>query len=496
MTKTLTTVLAPRLARSVVILTAAIAGSSLPAFAQPADRPAAFLSAVNTAIANAPASPTRLFYEAELVNDGGTWIFDVEVATPNASSVSEFEIHATTFAILDSETNAPSASKQAKILGIFNLLPQSTTSLAQAITIITPYTPDGSVLRKVEMDIQNAHAAYEFEFISADGQNVQKLKVDAVTGAASGDSGGGGGGGGGPLPGATTLAQANQIALALYPNGKLIETEYDSDRNLWEVRLNTAMGEARKIKIDAATGAVLEDNADHRSSEDRAEDRLKLNGAGSASITLAQAMQFALAAAPGSTPVKAEWEFEHGVLIAKVIVQETAGLRTFLFNATTGAAITPTPPTPPVADPAAMLSVARASELAVIAVPGAVAIEAEYETQGGRPFYEVKVINTNPLRLRKVIIDGRTSAVWDITVLPMSTAFIARVQQILTRVPAITKTFRQAQNAALATLGDGQVRSIELEPEGSGLSYHIKVLIGEKTFELSVNPNTLAVKPK
>lgn len=483
-----------RLACLVVILTAATAGPSLPAFAQPADRPAAFLSAVSTAIANAPASPTRLFYEAELVNDGGTWIFDVEVATPNASSISEFEIHSTTFAILDSEINSPSASKQAKVLGIFNLLPQATTSLAQAMMIITPYTPDGSLLRKVEMDIQNAHAAYEFEFISADGQSVQKLKVDAVTGAASGNSGGGGGGG--PLPGATTLAQANQIALALYPGGRLIETEFDNDRNLWEIRLTAFTGEPRKIKIDAATSAVLEDNADHRSSEDRAEDRLKLNGIGSAGITLAQAMQLALAAAPGSTPVKAEWEYEHGVLIAKVIVQETAGLRTFLFSAANGATFTPPPLTPPVADPAAMLSVARASELAVIAVPGSVAVEAEYETQGGRPFYEVNVIGINPLRLRKVTIDGRTSAVWDITVLPMSTSFISRVQQILTRLPTITKTFRQAQNAALATLGDGQVRSIELAPEGSGLRYEIKVLVGEKTFELTVNPNTLAVKPK
>lgn len=480
----------PRIRRAAVL--AIVLGTGGIALAQPADRPAAFLSAVNTAIANAP-PPAHLFYEAELVNDGGTWIFDVTVAPANAASVSEFEINASSFAILNAESKAPSSGKQAKILAVFNLLPQATTSLAQALTIITPYTPDGTQMRKVEMEVESAPATFQFEFASPDGSIVKQLKVDAVTGAATGGSGGGGGM---PPPGGTTLTQANQIALALYPNSKLVGTEFDDDRNLWEVRLVTAGGDDRKVKIDAATGNVLEDDTDHRSSEDHADDRLVLNGLAGAGITLAQATQLALTAVPGSTPVKSEWEYEHGVLVAKVIVQETAGLRTLFFAASNGSPVTPTPPAAPEPDPIAMISPARATELAVLAVPGSVPVEVEYESQGGRAFYEVKTIKTNPLRLRKIIIDARTSMTWDITILPMSSTYIAKAQQNLVRRQGIIKSFRDAQLAALNVLGSGQIKSMELEPEGSGLIYRAKVLVGEKLFDLTIDPNTAAVRPQ
>lgn len=465
---------------------AVILASSLaaPVLAQPADRPAAFTQAINTASA---VSAGWHFYEAKLENDDGTWIFDIEFFSLNGSMQLEYELDASTFAILKSETNSTTSAQQTEFAAIIAKLGTAAVTPAQAIAAAAPRTPAGAFMDRIEREIEHTALVYKFDF-----SNSQRVIIDATTG----NPASGGGNPTPPDPSDPQVAAIIQAALTAYPNAKILEVEFESDDNRWEVKLLTAQGLARKLRISTA-GAILSDEIATRSREEKCEDRLKTTSIAGATVTLEQAAQIAAAAAPGATPFKTEWEFEKGVLLIKVDLIDSAGVRTTYVNATTGAIVTKSAPPAPTPEPAPVITPAAAVAAALAANTDSIAIEVEMEPEGGRQFYKVRTLTTAmPLRLRENVIDGKTGKVWSTTLLPMSTSYLIKARRILNLSPTATRTFLNAQQAALAALGDGQIRSIELEPEGSALFYKIEVLVGAKTFKLLMNASTGAIKPQ
>jgi uncharacterized membrane protein YkoI len=468
---------------SALILSAAC-GSVL---AQPANRPAAFQTAIAAAAAQAPGWP---FYEASLENDGGQWLFEVHVVAANGSSMLEYEVDPSSFAVLRSRPKSLSSSKISQIQATLGQLGTATVTVGQAITIAAARTPDGTLMQHVELGIESSHLSYKFEFVGA--TDVQRVVVDATTGQPAS-----GGGGVPPAGGDVTLDQAIQGALAVYPGAKILESEFEASDARWEIRLVTAQGEVRKVRISVA-GALVSDDAHRRGREDAADDRLRAIAMQSATITLAQAKGIAEAAAPGAIAVKAEWEFEHGVLLAKVTVQDSAGVRIVFVNAASGSVVTPTPDPAPVPPGAPIVDIAAAATTGAAANPGSAAISSEMETKGGRAFYKVKTLSrTTPLRLREVVVDGKTGVVWSNTLMPMASTYLPTAQRIVALLPGATRSFANARQIALATLGDGVVESIELEPEqGTFLAYSVDVIVGQKTFRLVVDSRTGAIRPK
>lgn len=467
------------------IITLAASALTAPALAQPADRPAAFTQAINTASA---VSAGWHFYEAKLENDDGVWIFDIEFFSLNGSMQLEYELDASTFAILKSETNSATSAQQAEFAAIITKLGTATVTPAQAIAAAAPRTPAGAFMDRVEREIEHTALVYKFDF-----SNGQRVLIDATTGEPASS---GGGTPTPPNPGDPQVAAIIQAALTAYPNARILEVEFESSDNRWEVKLLTAQGVARKLRI-STTGAILSDDLANRSREEKCDDRLKTAGIAGATITLEQAAQIAAASAPGATPFKTEWEYEHGVLLIKVDLIDSVGVRTIFVNASTGAIVTKSAPTAPAPDPAPVITPAAAVAAALAVNTDSIAIEVEMEPEGGRQFYKVRTLTTAmPLRLRENVIDGKTGKVWSTTLLPMSTSFLIKARRIINLSPTASRTFTQAQQAALTALGDGQIRSIELEPEGSALFYKIEVLVGEKTFKLAMNAATGVIKPQ
>jgi uncharacterized membrane protein YkoI len=467
---------------------ALIAASGSIATAQPVDRPAAFQTAIANSLAQAPGYS---LYEASLENDSGQWKFEVQVVAANGLTMLEYEVDATSLAVLRSRNKSLSSSKISEIQTTIAAFGAATITYQQAFTLVVPRTPFGTQMDQVETGVEGGHPTYKFDF--TDGTTSQRVNVDAQTGAPTGS-----GGGGGPTLGDITLDQAIAIAVGTYPGAKILESEFESSDHRWEIKLITAAGVARKLRIATPGGAILSDDVDLRGRERAADDRLRLGSLPSASISLAQAMQLAVAAAPGSTAIKAEWEYEHGVLVAKVTVQDAVGVRVILINASTSAIVIPTPDPTPSADPAPIVDMAGAVAFAQTASPGAAVLNVEMELKGGRQFYKVKTITlTTPLRLRELVVDGKTGVVWSSTLLPMSAAYLPTARQIVQLLPTATRTFANAQTIALAALADGQIRSIELEAEqGTFLAYNVDVLVGTKTFSLVIDSRTGAVKPK
>jgi uncharacterized membrane protein YkoI len=458
------------------------------AWAQPANRPAAFQSAITAAGNQAPGWG---FYEASLQNDSGQWRFEIQVVSASGTAMLEYEIDPVTFAVIQSRSKSLSAGKIAEIQGVIAKFPSATVSISQAFGLVGPRTPDGTQLQQLEMGVENSHLAYKFDFMGT--SDTQRLTVDGVTGTVSG-----GNGGVPPIPdsGDLTLEQAVQAALVAYPGAKILHTELEAFDARWEIKLVTAAGVVREFRISTG-GVALSDDQPMRSREDAAEDRVTLNAVASATITLAQAKVLAAAATPGATAIKAEWEFEHGTLLAKVKLQDSIGFRTVFINATTGAVVTPTPDAPPAAPPVPVLGGPSAAVIAVGANPGSTAIEIEMETKGGRQFYKVKTLSgATPLRLREVVVDGKTGVVWSNTLLPMANAYLPTAQKINSLLPTVAQTMANAQTIALATLADGMVTQIEIEAKTTYLVYNVSVLVGQKTFVLVVDSRTGAVAPK
>ncbi len=461
------------------------AASSL---AQPADRPAAFQSAIVAATAQAPGWP---FVEAELENDSGQWYFEVKVVSLSGTSMLKYEVDSTSFAIRRSRPETPSSGKVAQIQAALALLPSATVSVAQAISIAATRTPDSTQMSHIEIGVESAHLVYKFEFLGASGS--QRITIDAATGAPSNPPGGGTPPGSGDL----TLDQAIQAALAVYPGAKILETEFEAGDARWEIRLVTTQGEVRKLRI-SVSGVLLTDDRHVRGREDSADDRLRTVAMQSATITLAQAKAIAEASAVGATATKAEWEFEHGVLLAKVTLQDSFGLRIVFVSAATGSTVTPTPAPVPAPDAAPIVDVAAAASFGAAANPGSASISVEMELKGGRQFYKVKTLSrTTPLRLREVVVDGKTGVAWSNTLLPMASTYLPTAQRIVALLPTAARSFADARQIALATLADGTVQSIELEPEqNTFLAYNVDVVVGQKTFSLVIDSRTGAVRPK
>ena len=482
---------------------AIILAAGSPALAQPANRPAAFQSAIGASLALAPG---WVFYEASLENDGGQWKFEVDVVAANGMTMLEYEVDASTFAVLRSRNKSLSSSKISQIQSTLAAFGAATITYPQAIALAAGRTPFGTQMQQIEVGVESAHATYKFDFSDSLG-SVQRVNVDAVTGGAStgGSSGGGGGGGSGgggcgggmPAPGDLTLDQAIAVANSVYPGARILETEFEASDHRWEIKLVTAQGVARKLRIASPGGAILSDDTRLRGREDSADDNLRLHSLSGAAITLAQAKALALNFAPGTTARKAGWEYEHGRLVAKVEVDDSIGPRTILVDASDGSQVIPTPDAAPAAAPAPLVDVAGATAATIAAVPGSAPISLEMELKGGRQFYKVKVLSlATPLRLREIVVDGKTGVVWSNTLLPMSAAYLPTARLIVQLLPTATRTFASANQIAVATLADGQVQSIELESQGSFLTYNVDVLVGTKMFELVIDSRTGAVRPK
>ncbi len=478
--------------RSVLAVSAAAAclsGGVPSVLAQPADRPAAFQSAISTSLA---ISPGYALAEASLENDDGQWKFEVQVVAASGMTMLEHELDASSFAVLRTRNKSLSSSKISQLQTMLAAFGSATINYQQAFTLAVPRTPFGTQMVQVETGIEGGHATYKFDF--SDGTTTSRVNIDAQAGAPTG----GGGGGGTPGSGDITLDQAIAIAIGAYPGARIIETEFEASDHRWEIELITAAGVARKLRIATPGGAILSDDLHLRGREKKCDDRLRLHGLSAATITLAQSMIIATNSAAGSTAIKAEWEFEHGVLVAKVTVQDSVGVRVILVNGATGSIVTPTVVTGTTTPPAPVVDVAGAVAAALANSPGAAVTTVEMELKGGRQFYKVKTITlATPLRLRELVVDGKTGVVWSSTLLPMSAAYLPTARDIVRLLPTAIKTFANAQSIALATLQDGQIQSIELEPEqGAFLEYGVKVLVGEKLFELVIDSRTGAVKPK
>ncbi len=471
---------------------AIILAAGSPARAQPANRPAAFQSAIGTSLALAPG---WVFFESSLENDGGQWKFEVDVVAANGMTMLEYEVDATSFAVLRTRNKSLSSSKISEIQTTLVALGAASITYQQAIALAIPRTPFGTQMQQIEVGVENAHATYKFDFADSLGA-VQRVNVDAVSGTPAG-TGGGGGGGGTPAPGDLTLEQAIAVANGAYSGARILETEFEASDHRWEIKLVTAQGVARKLRIASPGGAILSDDARLRGREDSADDNLRIHSLSNAAITLAQAKVLALGFAPGSTARKAGWEYEHGRLVAKVEVDDSIGTRTILVDASSGSQVTPTPDVPPAAQPAPLVDVAGATAAAIAAVPGSAAVSVDMELKGGRQFYKVKVLSLAlPLRLREIVVDGKTGVVWSNTLLPMSTSYLPTARQIVQLLPTANQTFANANQIAIATLADGQVQSIEIESQGAFLTYNVDVLVGVKMFELVIDSRTGAVHPK
>lgn len=474
---------------SACVAAACLSGGVPSALAQPADRPAAFQSAIAGSLA---ISPGYALAEASLENDSGQWKFEVQVVSSNGMTMLEHELDASTFAVLRTRNKSLSSSKISQLQTMLAAFGSATINYQQAFALAVPRTPFGTQMVQVETGVEGGHATYKFDF--SDGATTSRVNIDAQTGAPTG----GGGGGGTPGAGDITLEQAIAIAVGAYPGARIIQTEFEASDHRWEIELITAAGVARKLRIATPGGAILSDDLHLRGREKKCDDRLRLNGLSGATITLAQAMVVATGAAPGSTAIKAEWEFEHGVLVAKVTVQDSVGVRVILVSGVTGAVVTPAVVTGTTTQPAPIVDSAGAVAAALASSPGAAVTSVEMELKGGRQFYKVKTITlATPLRLRELVVDGKTGVVWSSTLLPMSAAYLPTARDFVRLLPTATKTFANAQSIAMATLQDGQIQSIELEPEqGTFLEYGVKVLVGEKLFELVIDSRTGAVKPK
>lgn len=467
-----------------IMISAAVVACGFSAIAQPADRPAAFTQAINAALT---LSPGLNFYEAKLENDNGVWLFDIELFNTGGTLKTEYEIDALTFAVLKNEVESTTSAEQAEFLAIAALLGGAGVTPAQAVTAVTPRTPLGAQFEQIEREIQSGVLVYKFEFTN---------KARVLINASSGSPTNPGNPNPTPSPSDPSVTAIIQAALARYAGASILEVEFEPGDNRWEVKLLTTNGTQRKLRISTA-GVIISDDLRNSSKEDRAHDRLKLNSANGASITLAQAATIALNAAPGATVVKTEWEFEHGVLVIKVDLVDSGGPRTILVNAQTGAVVAPTPKPPTPADPPAQTGLGSAITAALNANPGTIAINVEMEPEGGRQFYKVRTLSIAlPLRLRESLVDGKTAQVRGTALLPMSTEFLNSARLIRNRIGPNTITFQTAAQNALNTLGDGVVKKIELEPEEGGLVYRIDVQVGEKVFELEANGQSGAVTPR
>jgi len=123
-----------------------------------------------------------------------------------------------------------------------------------------------------------------------------------------------------------TNAQAEEIALGVYPGATVRYTEYEQKKNgatYYEVNLIVAGDVRVEVKIDAATGTI-------RAGYER-------NLLEVATITPTQARNTALNLYPGATITKTELEYEKGVLTYEISLTQTNGRRAEVYiDAATG----------------------------------------------------------------------------------------------------------------------------------------------------------------
>lgn len=461
-----------------------------PALAQPADRPAAFQSAI---AAGQALAPSLVFYEAELKNDDGTWIFDVEFVNSAGTAITEYEILASTFAVRSQEFETATGAKAAEIQAVLQRFSTATVTLSAAFTTASQRVPAGGLLEKVAKEVQSGQGVYDFRYI-VPGNRDARVRVNASSGA---PTGGDQPGGSLPPSGSITLEQAiNQASLATTA-GRVLEAEFESDEGKFEVKVINSEGGYVKYEYAAVGGTLLRSETDLKSRSDAAEKRFINQLLNSAAITLPQAIASARAAAAGATPIKAEWELEKALLVAKIVMQDATGLRTFYFDASTGGSTTPPPPTNPAPLPDPLITIQAAITAALAATPGSTALEVEYEIEGGRPFYQVKSILNNPPRLFYSLVDARTGRVWLTNQIPWNSSFRQRILNVFNIINTATISFEAAIANARSSIGGGQITKIELRPNGSGrLVYRIDAIIDTRMFELQVDAGSGDVRPR
>lgn len=477
-----------RLAPAVVLVCAATA------LAQPANRPAAFTSAINAALT---ATPNSFFREAKLKSDRGTWIIDVELANTTGTLLTEVDVDATTFVIRKSESETPSTDDLVELNAVIALLNTVAITPAQALATAAGRIADGHVLESMELEIENGALAYKFKTPGPGSSASQRITIAASTGTPTT-----GGPGSTPPAGSTALTQVIQTTLNAYPGAKILKTEFESDDNIWEVKLVTAQGVARELKLNAAGTSIIKDESSVRGREQEADDRLVNAGLPRAGVTLAQCVQLATTS-PGTTAQSAMWVYRKGKLLAKVDVSDSAGTVTKFFDARNGTSADGSDDAPELPLSATLpIDPATAASQVVAAFPGSVITELDVRNEAGRRHYYVKTVTQNPRTVREVIIDGRTGAKLSDTVLPTTRVYDDKVTSVLNVRPTVG-TYRNAQRLIQNTLGlgttgggAGQIESLECGGTPGNPVLTAVVRLDTKMYTLEVDVRAGTVTPK
>ena len=122
-----------------------------------------------------------------------------------------------------------------------------------------------------------------------------------------------------------TPEQAKEIALGVYPGAEVIKTELETSRrsgDYFEVKLMIDDVKV-EVKVDAATGEIREG--------------YEKNLLEVATITPTQAREIALGLHPGATIRKTELEYEKGVLVYEISLNQSNGRKAEVYvDAATG----------------------------------------------------------------------------------------------------------------------------------------------------------------
>lgn len=126
-----------------------------------------------------------------------------------------------------------------------------------------------------------------------------------------------------------TAAQAIEVALQTVPDGAVVDVDQGSGPGLgyWDVVVLGADGSSVELYIDAATGAILDQEPTRTPLVARR---------GAPGITAGQAVDIALEAVPGGTVLEVDLELEDGRLAWEALVRTEGGRSEVLIDATSG----------------------------------------------------------------------------------------------------------------------------------------------------------------
>ena len=130
---------------------------------------------------------------------------------------------------------------------------QLITAAQAEADVLALYEGAKIVKTKLEHNRRNGSSHFEIKVLTADEVYIE-VKINAANGNFS-------------PPGRQrqtdlvrlTPAQARSKALALFPNGAIVKTELEYERNslMYEIKITTAERRSAEVKIDAVTGDIV-----------------------------------------------------------------------------------------------------------------------------------------------------------------------------------------------------------------------------------------------